>query len=212
MEMTGECRIPAPKQVVWEALNDTDILKAAIPGCETVEKTSDTEMTATVTAAVGPVKAKFRGKVTLSDLDPPNGYTISGEGQGGPAGFGKGGAKVRLDDDNGGTILRYEAQAQVGGKLAQIGARLVDGAAKKIADQFFANFSRIVGDRAAAAAPDAAPAVVAGGITAPLPPPVTPAPTPTAMPAPAKRGLKPVVWISGLIVVALVVLYLFDAL
>jgi len=208
MEMTGEYRIPAPKQVVWEALNDTEILKAAIPGCESVEKTSDTEMTATVTAAVGPVKAKFRGKVTLSDLDPPNGYTISGEGQGGPAGFGKGGAKVRLEDDNGVTVLRYEAQAQVGGKLAQIGARLVDGAARKIADQFFANFSQIVGDRAAVtAASAAAPAAAHTGPAAPVPPPVvSPAPI-----TPAKGGLKPVVWISGLIVLALVVLYLFDA-
>ena len=208
MEMTGEYRIPAPKQVVWEALNDTEILKAAIPGCESVEKTSDTEMTATVTAAVGPVKAKFRGKVTLSDLDPPNGYTISGEGQGGPAGFGKGGAKVRLEDDNGATILRYEAQAQVGGKLAQIGARLVDGAARKIADQFFANFSQIVGDRAAVtAASAAAPAAAHTGPAAPVASPVvSAAPIP-----PAKGGLKPVVWISGLIVLALVVLYLFDA-
>ena len=208
MEMTGEYRIPAPKQVVWEALNDTEILKAAIPGCESVEKTSDTEMTATVTAAVGPVKAKFRGKVTLSDLDPPNGYTISGEGQGGPAGFGKGGAKVRLEDDNGATVLRYEAQAQVGGKLAQIGARLVDGAARKIADQFFANFSQIVGDRAAVtAASAAAPAAAHTGPAAPVASPVvSAAPIP-----PAKGGLKPVVWISGLIVLALVVLYLFDA-
>lgn len=208
MEMTGEYRIPAPKQVVWEALNDTEILKAAIPGCESVEKTSDTEMTATVTAAVGPVKARFRGKVTLSDLDPPNGYTISGEGQGGPAGFGKGGAKVRLEDDNGITVLRYEAQAQVGGKLAQIGARLVDGAARKIADQFFANFSQIVGDRAAVtAASAAAPAAAHTAPATPVPPPVAPAaPIP-----PAKGGVKPVVWISGLIVLALVVLYLFDA-
>lgn len=206
MEMTGEYRIPAPKQVVWDALNDPAILKAAIPGCESVEKLSDTEMTATVTAAVGPVKAKFRGKVTLSDLDPPNGYTISGEGQGGPAGFGKGGAKVRLTEEGDATVLRYEAQAQVGGKLAQIGARLVDGAAKKIADQFFANFSQTVGALAAA------PAATAAAAPAPA------APTQTAPAAPGastagepQRGLKPVVWISGLIVIALVVLYLFDA-
>lgn len=205
MEMTGEYRIPAPKQVVWDALNDPAILKAAIPGCESVERLSDTEMTATVTAAVGPVKAKFRGKVTLSDLDPPNGYTISGEGQGGPAGFGKGGAKVRLTEEGGETVLRYEAQAQVGGKLAQIGARLVDGAAKKIADQFFANFSQTVGAMAASAQP-----------AAPTPTPAASPPAPAASPAappPAapQRGLKPVVWISGLIVLALVVLYLFDA-
>ena len=117
MDMKGEYRIPAPQQAVWEALNDPETLKACIPGCETIEKTSDTEMTATVKAKVGPVSARFKGKVTLSDLNPPNSYRISGEGQGGPAGFGKGGATVALEQDGSDTVLRYEATAQVGGQV-----------------------------------------------------------------------------------------------
>ena len=132
MDMTGEHTIPAPREKVWEALNDADVLKASVPGCETLEKVSDTEFTATVMAKVGPVRTKFNGRVTLSDIDPPNGYTISGEGQGGAAGFGKGGAKVTLTGANGGTVLRYEASASVGGKMAQIGSRVVEGVAKKI--------------------------------------------------------------------------------
>jgi carbon monoxide dehydrogenase subunit G len=140
MDMTGEYKIPAPREKVWEALNDAEMLKASVPGCETLEKVSDTEFTATVMAKVGPVRAKFNGRVTLSDMDPPNGYTISGEGQGGAAGFGKGGAKVSLTDGDGGTILRYEANASVGGKMAQIGSRVVEGVAKKMADDFFTTF------------------------------------------------------------------------
>lgn len=145
MDMTGEYRISAPRSRVWEALNDPEILKQCIPGCEEIQKQSDTEMTAKVVAKVGPVKAKFAGKVTLSDIDPPNGYTISGEGSGGAAGFGKGGAKVSLVDDGPDTVLSYTANAQVGGKLAQIGSRLIDGAARKMADDFFAKFTQVVG-------------------------------------------------------------------
>ena len=142
MDLTGEYRIPAPRETVWAALNNPDILKACIPGCEELNKTSDTELVAKVVAKIGPVKAAFGGKVTLSDLDPPNGYTITGEGQGGAAGFAKGGAKVRLEPADGGaaTVLRYAADAQIGGKLAQIGSRLVEGTAKKLADEFFAAF------------------------------------------------------------------------
>ena len=140
MDMTGEYKIPAPREKVWEALNAAEMLKASVPGCETLEKVSDTEFTATVMAKVGPVRAKFNGRVTLSDMDPPNGYTISGEGQGGAAGFGKGGAKVSLTDGDGGTVLRYEANASVGGKMAQIGSRVVEGVAKKMADDFFTTF------------------------------------------------------------------------
>lgn len=140
MDMTGEYKIPAPREKVWEALNDAEMLKASVPGCETLEKVSDTEFTATVMAKVGPVRAKFNGRVTLSDMDPPNGYTISGEGQGGAAGFGKGGAKVSLTDGDEGTVLRYEANASVGGKMAQIGSRVVEGVAKKMADDFFTTF------------------------------------------------------------------------
>ena len=141
MDMTGERRIPAPRQTVWNALNDPEVLRASIPGCESLEKLSDTEMKATAALKIGPISARFTGNVQLSDIDPPNGYTISGEGQGGVAGFAKGGAKVNLADDGGDTLLRYEVHAQVGGKLAQLGARLVDATAKQMADQFFDRFS-----------------------------------------------------------------------
>ncbi len=141
MEMTGERRIPAPRERVWDALNDPEVLKACIPGCETLEKTSENEMRATAAVKIGPIAARFNGKVQLADLDPPNGYTISGEGQGGVAGFAKGGAKVNLVDDAGATLLHYGVQAQVGGKIAQLGARLVDATAKNMADQFFDRFT-----------------------------------------------------------------------
>ena len=140
MEMNGERRIPAPREQVWERLNDPETLKLCIPGCETIDKLSDTEFTAKVTARVGPVKATFNGKVRLTDLDPPSGYTISGEGTGGVAGFAKGAATVALTEEGGETVLRYGVQAQVGGKLAQIGSRLVDGVARKFADEFFTKF------------------------------------------------------------------------
>ena len=145
MEMTGEYRIPAPREQVWAALNDPEILKASIPGCESLERTGDNGFAATVVAKVGPVRAKFTGAVTLSDLDPPNGYRISGEGDGGVAGFAKGGATVALAPKDGGTLLTYNVEAQIGGKLAQLGQRLVNGAAKKMADQFFAKFAEAVG-------------------------------------------------------------------
>ena len=144
MEMQGERRIPAPRQVVWERLNDPETLKQCIPGCESVDKVSDTEFTAKVRAKVGPVSARFAGKVTLSDLDPPAGYTISGEGTGGVAGFAKGSARVALEEEGGETVMRYGVQAQVGGKLAQIGSRLVDGTARKLADQFFDRFAAAI--------------------------------------------------------------------
>ncbi len=144
MEMHGERRIPASRQRVWERLNDPETLKECIPGCQSIEKLSDTEFAAKVKAKVGPVSANFAGKVTLSDLDPPTGYTISGEGQGGVAGFAKGGAKVTLDEDGGETVLRYGVQAQVGGKLAQIGSRLIDATARKMADQFFSKFVAVM--------------------------------------------------------------------
>jgi len=141
MEMHGELRIPAPRQTVWERLNDPETLKGCIPGCQSVERVSDTEFTAKVIAKVGPVKATFAGKVTLSDLDPPAGYTITGEGSGGVAGFAKGSAKVALEEDGGETVLRYGVQGQIGGKLAQIGSRLVDAAANKVANDFFNAFN-----------------------------------------------------------------------
>ena len=140
MEMAGERLISAPKTTVWQALNDPEILKASIPGCEKLDVVSENEMTATVAIKLGPISAKFAGRVKLSDIDPPNGYTLSGEGKGGPAGFAKGAAKVQLVERAEGTMLRYTVEAQVGGKLAQLGARLIDTTAKSMADQFFTRF------------------------------------------------------------------------
>src|SRR5215470_17217653 len=144
MVMNGEVQLSAPRELVWAKLNDTDALKVCIPGCESLDKLSDTEFQAVATNKVGPVKARFKGKVRLSDLDPPNGYKISGEGDGGVAGFTKGGATVKLQPKDGGTLLSYNVEAQIGGKLAQLGQRLINGAAKKLADQFFANFAKAV--------------------------------------------------------------------
>ncbi|MBA4100157.1 MAG: carbon monoxide dehydrogenase [Rhodospirillum sp.] len=204
MDLTGEYRIPAPRETVWAALNNPDVLKACIPGCEELNKTSDTEFVARVVAKIGPVKAGFGGKVTLSDIDPPNGYTISGEGQGGAAGFAKGGAKVRLEAVDGGaaTVLHYSADAQIGGKLAQIGSRLVEGSAKKLADEFFAAFAA----QAAAAAP--APA---GASAAEQPASQPAAGQPVSQPAPivasaTSSGLSPVLWITGLVVIVAAIL------
>ena len=141
MDMTGERRIPAPRQTVWEALNNPEVLKASIPGCESLEKLDDDQMKATAAIKVGPISARFTGKVQLTDIDPPNGYRISGEGQGGVAGFAKGGANVALTDDGADTLLSYQVNAQVGGKLAQLGGRLIDATAKQMADAFFDRFS-----------------------------------------------------------------------
>lgn len=149
MDMSGEFRIPAPRQKVWEALNDPEILKQSIPGCESIEKKSETELTALVTVKVGPVKATFKGEVVLSEIDPPAGYVLTGEGKGGVAGFAKGRARVSLVDEGAETVLRYEVNANVGGKLAQVGARLIDATAKKLADEFFGTFSKIVGGASA---------------------------------------------------------------
>ena len=141
MDMTGERRIPAPRQKVWDALNDTDVLKACIPGCESLERLSDTAMKATAAVKIGPISARFTGNIALSDMDPPNSYRISGEGQGGVAGFAKGGANVRLSDDGPFTVLAYDVKAQVGGKIAQLGARLIDATSKQMADLFFDRFT-----------------------------------------------------------------------
>jgi uncharacterized protein len=200
MDMTGEYRVEAPRRKVWEALNDPEILKQCIPGCEEIQKLSDTEMTAKVRARVGPVSANFGGKVTLSELDPPNGYRISGEGSGGAAGFAKGGARVQLaDSDDGGTLLNYTVEAHVGGKLAQIGSRLIDATARKMADDFFHRFAEVVGGPAA---PEAAPA-------APSAPRPEAAPSPPAASAPAPGRLSPLVWVAGVVVVVAVLLYVF---
>ncbi|MBT7956055.1 MAG: carbon monoxide dehydrogenase subunit G [Rhodospirillaceae bacterium] len=190
MDLTGEYRIPATREKVWEALNDPEILKQCIDGCQELNKDSDTEFSAKVTAKVGPVKAKFAGKVTLSELDPPNGYTISGEGQGGVAGFAKGGADVKLAEDGGETVLSYQAKAEVGGKLASVGSRLVEGVAKKQADDFFGKFSEIVGGGAEAAAPTEAAAPEA---------------------AAESGGISPMIWGLGLVVVVGLLLYIFTS-
>lgn len=190
MEMSGEQRIPLPQQRVWEALNDPEILKACIPGCESIDRVSDNEYKVAMTAAVGPVKAKFSGKLLLSDLNPPNAYSLAFEGSGGAAGFGKGSAQVALSPDGSGTLLSYKASATVGGKLAQIGSRLIDGVAKKMADDFFIRFNSTV---APAAETAASAGSSAGG---------TPA-------APSKSGGVPVwVWAVGGIVALLALLYL----
>jgi carbon monoxide dehydrogenase subunit G len=140
MDMTGQERIEAPIETVWRALNDPESLRACIPGCETLEKTSDTDMAATVVLRIGPIKARFEGAVELSNLNPPRSYTISGEGKGGIAGFAKGGADVSLAEDGPGvTLLSYQVKADVGGKIAQLGSRLIDSTARKLATQFFAN-------------------------------------------------------------------------
>lgn len=259
MEMTGEHRIAAPRSVVWEGLNDPEVLRRSIPGCDTLQKTSPTEMTATVTAKVGPVKASFGGQVTLSNLNPPESYTISGEGKGGAAGFAKGGADVKLVEDGDGTLLHYAVKANIGGKLAQLGARLIDGTARKMADDFFTRFAAEMEQRAAAApaipaptpaAEPVAPAPAAAVSEIPIPIPVpaetvvtppspaeapsfvtaepipAPQPVPAAGPAPkpavaapprpvppaaepSRGGLSPAVWITALIVIVLVLLYLY---
>ena len=144
MEMKGEYRIPASRETVWQALNDPDVLRACIPGCQELERTSETSFAATVKTKVGPVSATFKGEVELEDIDPPAGYRIQGEGKGGVAGFAKGGASVHLAEDGGVTVLTYDAEAKVGGKLAQIGSRLIAGTARKLADQFFGNFAEHV--------------------------------------------------------------------
>ncbi len=198
MDMTGEYRIAAPRQKVWEALNNPEVLKAAIPGCESLEKLSDTEMAGKVAAKVGPVSAHFSGKVTLSELDPPNGYRISGEGTGGAAGFAKGGATVHLADDGAGTLLTYKVDAQIGGKLAQIGSRLIDGTARKMADEFFSRFA------AAVAVAEPAPAVATASSAASNAAPAAP-------PDAATSGTRvpPWAWVAALVVIVAIILYFF---
>jgi carbon monoxide dehydrogenase subunit G len=159
MEITGTQRIEAPRALVWAALNDPEVLRQCIPGCESIEKLSDTELNAKVTLRVGPVKASFMGKVTLSDLDPPNGYTITGTGSGGAAGFAKGGAKVRLAEDGNATILSYDVNAEIGGKLAQLGGRLIDGTARKLSTEFFEKFGQAVAPAMLQPVPVATPVV-----------------------------------------------------
>jgi len=179
MEMTGEQLIPLPQAEVWRGLNDPEVLKACIAGCESIERISDTEYRVAMTASVGPVRAKFSGKLLLSDLSPPNSYSLSFEGSGGAAGFGKGGAKVSLQTEGSATRLRYTANASVGGKLAQVGSRLIDGVARKMADDFFTAFNEKL------AGPAAKPAE---------------APQPGA-----RRRIHPAWWVAGAVLAALLI-------
>jgi carbon monoxide dehydrogenase subunit G len=202
MDMTGERRIAAPRGRVWDALNDPAVLKVSIPGCESLEKQADDKLKATAAVRIGPISARFTGNVQLSDLDPPNGYTISGEGQGGVAGFAKGGAKVHLVDDGGGTLLSYEVHAQVGGKIAQLGARLIDASAKQMADAFFDRFSAQV------APPVAAAAAIATATSA-----VAASPPPSAIGVAAliprePFGLPVAAWIGGALYLVILILIL----
>ena len=201
--MTGERRIPAPRQKVWDALNDTEVLRTCIPGCETLERTSETAMKATAAIKIGPISARFSGNINLSDIDAPNSYRISGEGQGGVAGFAKGGANVRLSDDGAFTLLAYDVKAQVGGKIAQLGARLIDATSKQMADLFFDRFTAEVSgpQEIAAQGPVAGPPLAAAsalgiadeGASTPMPTNATPAMpgTISAVPAPARAPAKP---------------------
>jgi len=162
MEMNFEHRIAASREQVWKALNDIQILKASIPGCNSLISEEENTFKAQITAKVGPVKAKFNFDVTLTDIDPPNAYTINGQGQGGAAGFANGSAAVTLHEDGEHTILGYHAKANVGGKLAQLGARLIDGAAQKMANEFFVKFSELAANPSlldAAPASEAKPAL-----------------------------------------------------
>jgi len=181
MDLSGEYSIAASREEVWEALNDPEILKDCIPGCTSLEKGENGELTATVVAKVGPVKATFKGEVRLENLNPPESYSIVGEGKGGVAGFAKGGADVLLTEKDDATVLSYKANAQVGGKLAQLGSRLIDSTAKKMADEFFGAFSkRVAGDSAASADADSDADSVAGAApTDEMPAPASPAEAPS---------------------------------
>jgi len=199
MDFSGRYVIPAPADAVWAALNDPEILKYCIPGCEEIEKSSPTDFVATATLKIGPVKARFKGKVALTDLDPPHHCTLVGEGQGGVAGFAKGEADVLLSEADDGTVLSYTAKATVGGKLAQIGQRLIDGAAKQIADDFFGRFTKALTDAAPAALEPDPPVE-----TAPSPVPGT-----SSNIAPPRNGMAPEIWIVGLVGVVVILLIVF---
>jgi len=196
MEFKGKYAIPASPDEVWTALHDPAILAACIPGCEKVEKLTTSEYQAIATLKVGPVKARFQGKVQINDAAAPPGIShairLTGEGQGGAAGFARGQSEVQLSAANGGTILQYSANAIVGGKLAQIGQRLIDGAAKSIADDFFGRFSSLMQSRHAA-------------------PPAEPVAVPTAAQTrPPDEGLAPQVWVAGLIGIIVILLIFFS--
>ena len=186
MKMTGEYEIPAAREAVWDALNDPDVLRDCIPGCESLEKTGEASFEAIVTMKIGPVKSKFKGQVELLNLQPPESYELTGSGSGGAAGGAKGGAKVHLAENGAGTTLTYEAEAQVTGKLAQLGQRMIDPVAKKLANQFFSAFSERL-----------------GGVE-------SKAPEPIATEAAAEEtGLPQWVWLAGVVIMSGLLVYIF---
>ncbi|MEO0410620.1 MAG: SRPBCC domain-containing protein [Pseudomonadota bacterium] len=191
MEMSGQQDIAAPKEAVWAALNDPEVLKACITGCQSLEKSGDTHFAATVKAAVGPVKATFKGEVDLENMNPPHSYTLVGQGKGGAAGFAKGSADVSLEEAGGGTTLTYGVKANVGGQLARIGSRLIDGAAKKYADEFFTAFKTHVeaSVQAAADGPETPTETPAAVMEEPAPEAVTE--EPAAAPEPQQTQITP---------------------
>ena len=200
MQFKGRYLIPAPPEQVWAALNDPGVLRQCIPGCERIEKLDPTHFAATATLKVGPVKATFKANIALENLDPPRRCTLKGEGQGGVAGFARGSAEVLLERGEGGTTLNYTADAAIGGKLAQIGQRLIDGAAKQIADDFFVRFREAVSampaptaEPVSAAAPQAAPDIA------------------QQIPEEPRQGLSPAVWVVALLALIAVLLLLFGA-
>ncbi len=211
MDMTGERRIPAPRQKVWIALNDPQVLRACIPGCETLERTGGDSFKATAAVKIGPISARFNGAVQLLDLDEPNSYRIQGEGQGGVAGFAKGGATVRLADEGPFTVLNYAVQAQVGGKIAQLGARLIDATSKQMADQFFDRFTAQVSGPSEIMAEGASGLIAAATGGAPLSPSRPAAGVSLLSMIPAQPFGYPRIASIGIVLFILVFLLLFSS-
>ena len=229
MKMSGEFRVPTDRETVWRALNDPEVLKQCLPGCQEIERTSETEMSATLVIKVGPVKATFAGGVTFSDLDPPKGYTLTGQGQGGAAGFASGEARVKLVEDGAETVVQYECDAKVGGKLAQIGSRLIDSTAKKLARQFFDSLAEKLGggeEAAAETARESAPGPESPEPPAPDDPPESATPpanpgdapaedafaaeaVPELPPAVQRPGLPTLAWVGAVAAVVVVLILVF---
>lgn len=194
MQMSGEQRIAAPREKVWAALNDPEVLRRSIPGCQSLEKESDEKMNAVVEVKIGPIGARFNGAVTLSDIDAPSSYTITGQGQGGTVGTAKGGAKVRLTPDGDATLLSYDVEAEVGGRLAQLGGPIIDATAKQLAGKFFKQFGAEV------------EGVPAPAVAAPAPVPAAAPAAAAPAPVPVPAGGAPWSWILA-VVLALVAGY-----